>query len=150
MTGPSPDPPLSLAEAEDKFSLFLSSHGFPSRIRWITAEQMVVDDDRRHFICAEGAEVGLAEASQRYTEGLKRCLGILLQAICTTPTETIASVYVPTDSTDAQYHLMGRGLKLSCPTSMLPASIVYHPLQWDLLAADFRFRFEIMRQAYDL
>jgi hypothetical protein len=95
-------------------------------------------------------QVGLAEASQRYTEGLKRCLGILLQAICTTPTETTASVYVPTDSTDAQYHLMGRGLKLSCPTSMLPASIVYHPLQWDLLAADFRFRFEIMRQAYDL
>jgi hypothetical protein len=150
MTGSPPDPPLSLAKAEDKFGLFLSSNGYPWRIRWITAEQIVVGDDRHHFICAEGAEVGLAEATLRYSEGLKRGLGILLQAICATPSETIANVYAPTDSTDAQYRLMGRGLKLSCPTSMPPASIVYHPLQWDLLAADFRFRFEIMRQAYDL
>jgi hypothetical protein len=47
--------------------------------------------------------------------GLERNFGIKLQAICATASETFASVFVPEDDVDAQYHLMGRGLNLSCP-----------------------------------
>jgi hypothetical protein len=150
MTGSRPDPPLTLAEAENAFSQFLSTNGLPSRIRWITAEQIIVGDDRHHFVSAEGAELGTAEASRRYMEGVTNGLGIVLQAFCATTHETIAAVYVPTDSIDAQHRLIGRGLKLSCPTSPIPASTVENPVEWRHLAENFRTRFDIMRQAYDL
>ncbi|MGO9319077.1 MAG: hypothetical protein ACLPXT_09340 [Terracidiphilus sp.] len=150
MTDSLQDPPLTLAEAEDEFSQFLSSNGFPSRIRWITAEQIVMGEDRHHFISALGAETDHAQASRRYTEGLKKGLGILLRAFCSTPSQTIAGINIPTDPTDAQYRHIGRGLKLSCPTSLIPASIVEDPIEWQHPAADFYTRFEMMRRAYDL
>jgi hypothetical protein len=144
------DPPLTLAEAEVAFSQFLSSNRYPSRIRWITAEQIVLGANRHHFINALGAEIGHDEASLRYLEGLKKGIGLLLQGFCATPKETIAGIYVPTDSTDAQYRRIGLGLKLSCPTSLIHASIVEDPVEWQRLVADFRSLFQIMRQAYDL
>jgi hypothetical protein len=150
MTDSQPDPPLTLAGAEDAFSQFLSSNGYPLRIRWITAEQIVLGDNRHHFISTLGAEIGHAEASRRYAEGLKKGLGILLQGFCATPKETIAGIYIPTDSTDAEYRRIGLGLKLSCPTSLIPASTIEDSVEWKHLAADFRTRFQIMRQAYDL
>jgi hypothetical protein len=151
MTDQRSDPPDTLQESTGRFGQFLNANGYPSQIRWITAEQIVVgSEDCHHFVCASGAEAGLAEANLRYAEGLKRGIGILLQAFCATPIETIAGVFVPTDLTDAQSRLIGPGLKLSCPTSLIPASNVDDPIQWQLLIADFRERFEIMRQAYDL
>jgi hypothetical protein len=47
--------------------------------------------------------------------GLERNFGIKLQAICATASETFASVFVPEDDVDAQYHLMGRWIKPLMP-----------------------------------
>jgi hypothetical protein len=66
----------------------------------------------------------------RYAEGLGRNLGIELRAICATDTETFASVFVPVDDLDRQYHMMGRGLKLSCPAERYSTSTTTNPLKW--------------------
>jgi hypothetical protein len=137
-------------EAEQKFSHFLDTNGYPTRIRWIMADQIVVGDERHHFIRSTGAQQALAEMERRYDVGLQRGLGILLQAICATHGETVASVYIPTDTTDAQNRMIRPGLKLSCPTSLITASVVEDSDEWERLAVGFRFRIEALSQAYDL
>jgi hypothetical protein len=49
-----------------------------------TADQILLGDDRLHFILAEGAEEASAEMQRRYDVGLKRVFCILIQAICAT------------------------------------------------------------------
>lgn len=72
-------------------------------------------------------------AEQQYTQGVDRNLGVELRAICATNIETFASVFVPENDLDRQYHLMGRLLKLSCPVEMRLARIVPSPLRWWIL-----------------
>lgn len=144
------DPPATLAEAEARFGRFLAENGFPSEVRWILPDQIALGDERNYLLCAQGASDGRKEAERRYSLGLERGLGICLHAICATNTTTIASVYVPTDQLDAQYHLMGPLLKLTCPTEKLPAWIVDDPSAWDALGFDVQFRSKIMREAFEL
>jgi len=145
------DPPLTFAEAETIFSEFLTTNGFPRRIRWVTREHVVIEGDSRvHFVCYEGSDAGRAEAKRRYEEGLAREFGIILQAFCATSSESVAGVAIPADAADAQYRRVYGRLKCSCPTSLIPASIVRDPIQWQSLADGFRARADIMREAYDL
>jgi hypothetical protein len=72
-------------------------------------------------------------AKLRYSEGVERNLGVALSAVCATDTETFGSVFVPADDLDGQYHLMGRALKLSVPTSRKSALTVKNPLRWWIL-----------------
>lgn len=111
---PNPDPPLSLPGAEETFSKFLASQGYPSAICWVFPGDMVVDKERRYWIKPNRFEA-TRNAEQTYQEGLERGLGVWLRAICSNETETFASVVVPENDLDAQYKLMGRCLKLSCP-----------------------------------
>jgi hypothetical protein len=127
MADQKPDPPLTFSEAEQKFGHFLNTNGYPASIRWIMSDQILPGDDRHHFIRATGAEEAFTEMERRYKEGLNRGLGISLHAICATQAETVASIYIPTNTTDAQYRMIGRGLKLSCPTSFIPASLIENP-----------------------
>jgi hypothetical protein len=150
MVDQQPDPPLTLFEAAERFSRFLISNGYPAGIRWITADQILLGDDRQHFTRATGAEDALAEAQSRYEVGLKRNLGILLQAICATASETIASVYFPTTATDAQYRRIRPRLKLSCPATIIPAKMVEDPSEWRQLGLDTCTRSETLRETYDL
>lgn len=67
------------------------------------------------------------------SEGVDRKLGIQLCAICATDTETVAFVFVPKDDVDAQYHLMGYGLKCACPVERYSTSAVRNRLKWLIL-----------------
>ena len=69
-------------------------------------------------------------AALSYEKGVERGWGIWLRAICASDRETFATVFVPEDDLDSQNHLMGRCLKLSCPTEKLSASILKNPFQW--------------------
>lgn len=71
---------------------------------------LVVDTKRHQWVRKREAEAK-AYAALRYCVGCERKCGVKLHAICATESETFASVFVPDDTGDAQYHLMGRGLK---------------------------------------
>ena len=132
ITDPSSDPPETLAATVEKFSKFLAALGYPDRIRLVRRDNILVDEQGWFWRRECGAKA-LEDASLRYSQGICRNLGVALQAACATDSKTFASVYVPMDDLDAQYHLMGRGLKLSCPTSRRSASIVTNPLRWLIL-----------------
>jgi len=125
----SPDPPLALDAAEQKFSAFLVTQGYPKMVRWLSPDELLVDIKRHYWIRPRRSET-TNRAEQRYVEGLERNLGIELRAICATDTETFACVFVPANDVDRQYHLMGRLLKLSCPAERRPASTIRNPLKW--------------------
>ena len=93
---------------------------------------LVIDTNRHYWARKRGVKQS-ETATLRYGLGTKRNLGILLEAICATETETFARVFVPEDDIDAQYHLLGRGLRLSCPVEKCRTSAVSNPLYWLLL-----------------
>ena len=86
----------------------------------------------------------------RYHTGLERGFGILMQAICATPHQTVASVYIPTDLIDAQRHLIEFGLKLSCPTEKLTAFMIESSREWSELGHDIQTYSERMRTSLEI
>jgi hypothetical protein len=129
---PLPDPPPTLSTAEEKFSGFLGAQNYPKSIGWVFPGDVVIDKERRYWIRPNRAEAS-KRAVLRYAAGLERNLGISLFAICSNETETFASIYVPEDNLDAQYHLMGRCLKLSCPVEKCSAYVSKSRFRWLLL-----------------
>ena len=132
MTDANPDPPQTLSAAEEKFRTFLASQNYPKAICWLMPGDVVVDTKRHYWVRKREAE-GKTYASLRYSVAVQRNFGVKLQAICATESETFASVFVPEDELDAQYRLMGHGLKLSCPVERIATSTVSNPLKWRLL-----------------
>jgi hypothetical protein len=128
------DPPLTLSGAEKLFSEFLFQNGHPPRVRWLTAADLIVDKRGRFWVRGQGTNANPSrEANRQYSVGLERNLGIALRALCSTDAETFATVLLPRNDADAQYNLMGRCLKMSCPTSTRAAFVVKHPIRWFLL-----------------
>ena len=124
----SPDPPKTLKEAEQKFRGFLSRANYPDAICWLIPGDVVASAGH-YWVRKRGAKAE-QYAAFRYAEGVNRNLGILLEAICATEEETFASVFVPEDDADAQSHLMGPVLKLSCPVERYAATAITNPLRW--------------------
>jgi hypothetical protein len=133
VTGANPDPPpQTLSAAEETFRTFLASQNYPKAVCWVMPGDVVVDTNCHYWVRKREAEA-TRYAALRYSVGLERNLGVKLQAICATESETFASVFIPEDDLDAQYHLMGRGLKLSCPVEKYSTSAVRNLLRWRLL-----------------
>lgn len=126
------DLPHTLSDAEGKFRTFLATQNYPEVICWLMPGDVVVDANRHYWVRKREVE-GTRYAALRYSVGLERNIGVKLQAICATESETFASVFVPGDDSDAQYHLMPHGLKLSCPVERYSTSTVTNPLKWRAL-----------------
>lgn len=93
----------------------------------------VIVDNTRHYWVRKREAQATRYAALRYSEGLERNFGVMLQAICATGLETFACVFVPENDFDSQSHLMPRGLKLSCPVERYSTSTVRNPLWWKVL-----------------
>ena len=145
MTECAPDPPLTLKAAEKRFSAFLVSQNYPAKICWIAFGDLLVDK-KTHFWVRPTPDAEQS-AALRYADGLRRKLGIELRAICATDAETFASVFVPKDDVDSQYHLMGEGLKLNCPVKSYSTSKVSSRFKW--LALRWRNRHGDCRDLFD-
>jgi hypothetical protein len=139
MTEVNVDPPITLYAAQEKFSHFLASQNHPSAICWVERSEVLVDTKRRYWVRPRQS-MTTRRAALRYAEGLERNLGIELRAMCATETETFASVFIPEDERDAQYHLMGGGLKLSCPIERYSTSVIRNPFRWLTLSLFTRQR----------
>jgi hypothetical protein len=132
VTDSNTDLPRTLADAEQKFRTFLVSQNYPDRICWLMPGDVMMDRKRHHWIRKRRVKAA-KNAAQRYSNGVERKLGIHLRAICATKDETFASVFIPEDDLDRQYHLMGHELKLSCPVERQCTSAISNPVQWLVL-----------------
>lgn len=125
----SPNPPKTLNEAEERFRGFLRRVNYPDVICWLIPGDVVVSAGP-HYWVRKRAGKAAEYAALRYAEGVNRNFGILLEAICATEAETFASVFVPEDDEDAQRHLMGPVLKLSCPVERHSTTVITNPFRW--------------------
>jgi hypothetical protein len=126
------DPPQTLREAEEKFRSFLRRENYPETICWLIPGDLVASSGPHYWVRKRGTEAE-QYAATRYAEGVDRGLGILLRAICATNAETFATVFVPRDSVDAQYHLLGPALRVSCPAERHSTTAITQPLRWQWL-----------------
>jgi hypothetical protein len=123
MTNLANDPPPSLAEAEVSFERFLASQGYSSRVHWVHDTDLVVDNERRWSV-RRNTVFQKADFAQRYLEGVAKGLGVEIAARCASQDQTFATIFIPKDAIDAQYHMLGGGLKMSCPASLISGSLV--------------------------
>ena len=149
VTDTGPDPPTDFEVAENKFSQFLRANRYPAAIRWINAEDLVCDR-QGHCWIGQNSRRGLETARQRYSDGLVKNLGILLQAVCASGTETFAVVFIPADKEDAQYHLLGSSLRLACPTQLRRATVVGNSLRWWVLNVLNKEQSKRLREFYEV
>jgi hypothetical protein len=143
VTDSSQAPPPTLAIAEQKFSAFLGLQHYPTTICWLEPDGVLVDKNR-HFWIREKSAKSAEHAALKYSWGLERNLGVELRAICATEAQTFAFMFVPEDDVDAQYHLMGHGLKLSCPAERRSTSTTKNPLRWLLFSLRNRRRSKML------
>jgi hypothetical protein len=125
------DQPRTLSAAEEKFRAFLVTQNYPTAISWLMPGDLVAGKNRHFWVKKRGVEA-TKYAILRYSLALERNVGVELAAICATEKETFASVFVPEVDLDAERHLMGRGLKLTCPVKARNVSR-YRWLKWKLL-----------------
>ena len=134
----SAEPPETLAVAEQQFKFFLTTNRYPSNVCWITSCDVAFCEGQ--FFVKQTDDMDERDASERYAVGVAKGLGVELRAICADDRETFATIYVPSDEQDAKYHLIGRSLKLSCPTSRRTAKRVRNRLKWLILRTRDRGR----------
>ena len=142
------DPPETLSQAEERFKAFLAQHGYPAVIQWVAAKDVLIDSKGRFHVRPDPEATPQAQA--RYAIGLKNGLGVALVAISATDAVTFAAVFVPADGTDAQYRLMGRGLKCSAQAEKRPVIVVRNGLKWWVLRLQTRQQDTSWRDLFDL
>ncbi len=125
----SAEPPETFAKADERFKDFLAKNGFSQNVYWVGSEDIVVEKPHHYWVRQRPGN-GAEQTSLRYVEGIARGLGVELRAVCSTAEETYATVYFPKDDVDAQYHLIGPVLKLSCPTEKATVRKVRNGLKW--------------------
>ena len=117
------DPPSSLEEAELLFGRFLSSQGYPAAVHWVHETELQVDCYSRLSV-RRNPNWQRAEFEYCYQKARAKGLGVELAARGASPDHTFAVIFVPEDDVDRQHRLMSRGLKLSCPTSLVTGSFM--------------------------
>lgn len=124
--------PDSFEEASLRFREFLRSQGWPDQVQWLTAGTVLFSKKRHYWINSRKIDEGMILARETYQQGVKRGLGIGIEALCQTDSATFAYVFAPTDQDEAQ-RLLISGLKLSVPLDSPPAKLVVNPLRWWVL-----------------
>ena len=128
-SSPVPDP---LEEAALRFREFLRTQGWPDQVQWLTAGTALFSKKGHYWINSRKVDEGVAYARETYQQGVKRGLGISIEALCKTEAVTFAYVFVPTDRAEAE-RLLISGLKLSVPLNPEPARVVGNVFWWWIL-----------------
>jgi hypothetical protein len=114
-------------EAEAQLRDFLRSNEWPAEIIWI----------RPSDVAALGGSLilhpsmdGRPYSIKTYQIGVEHNLGVQLQAVCLVGIHSYCAVWVPSDTTEAEYALLPQGLKLSVPTEHRHGKIVRGRMRW--------------------
>ncbi len=125
-------------EAVQSFRRFLKDQGVGDDIHWIWREGVCSRRapgsrrswDRAVYANLAGSDSSLVE--RYYDHGVRRNLGVVLEVFCVADGRPCCFVFIPEDETEAS-NLMVAGLKLSVPTSPIPAKPITNSLLWAML-----------------
>jgi hypothetical protein len=124
--------PGSLEDAMPRFRDFLRAQGWPDRVQWLTAGTVLCSKKGHYWINCRKPDEGRTFAHETYQQGVRRGLGISIEALCKTDAVTFAYIFAPTDQDEAERMLIS-GLKLSVPLNFQRAQMVANPFRWWVL-----------------
>jgi hypothetical protein len=117
----------SFDEAETKFRKFLRASDWPEDVVWVCPDDVAVIEQS---FTVHPMTKGRQYAIEKYEKGARQNLGVLLNAICRDNVNSYCAVWVPSDSTEAEYALMPQGLKLSIPSEPRQGKVVKSGIRW--------------------
>ena len=85
---PSPVPD-SLEEATLRFGEFLRAQGWPDKVQWLAPKRALFRKKGHYWINSRKVDEGVTFARETYQQGIKRGLGISIEALCKTKTLTL-------------------------------------------------------------
>src|SRR5258708_15309380 len=125
--------PGRFSGAIDSFHEFLAREGRPQRIEWLFGED-VAQIGHRTFIRVPPPAENHECTERLYDRGVKQGLGVAIEALVHTEQVTYAWVFVPSDSIDAEYRMVGgEHLKLTVPQDSLAPNEIHNPVTWWLV-----------------
>lgn len=139
--------PTALEEATKRFRDFLQEQGWPTNIVWLQRDD-VLPRSKGISIRARDYSEAFGRASQEYSAGKSKGLGVALIAHCADDQSTFASIFLPADDFEAQRALMGKGLKLSAFVDRIPFVLVQSQFMWIMLRIRNAMRATLERQAF--
>jgi len=132
--------PQSFEEAVARFEVFLKENGYSANLIWVEPSDLVLSGQHSIYVKLPAPTNNLTRARDRFKRGISDGLGITFGTICDLSNATCCYAWVPKDEIDQQYHLMGRGLKVTAGTglSRLNGIVVGSQLRWWLLKLRYR------------
>jgi len=127
--------PQSFEEAVSRFEVFLKENGHSSNVMWVEPSDLVLSGEHSVYVKLPTPISNVTRARDRFERGIGNELGITFGTICDLSNATCCYAWVPKDEIDRQYHLMGRGLKVTATTgsSRLNGILIRNQLRWRLL-----------------
>ena len=118
-----------------RYEGFLAKHGFPSKVIWVTPEDILVSTKPVVYVRVPVSKENERFAKQLFDFGISQEKGVLFETLCESKDLTFAYVWVPRDERESEEYLMPNGLKLSARqgSSRRPARLVGNRLHWTYL-----------------
>jgi hypothetical protein len=112
----------------------MATQGMPSNQTWVESGDVIVRRGK-FYVRERPLEASLSRAESHFEAGVRRGLGVALQAFCFLENSTCCFVEVPKDEDEAERSLMLKGqVKMSVVCDPPRATLVRHQLRWRLLS----------------
>ena len=124
---------VTFDESLVQFKSFLTKHGWPSTLAWITPRDVLLTGSKVAYLKLPATTDGESRARQQFQAGTGHEFGVLLAALFKMDDSTYCYVWKPASELDAEGALIGKGLKISIPANPLRPRLVRNKLKWWLL-----------------
>jgi len=139
--------PSTLSDAQKQLLNLLDKQGWPKRVVWLQREDLL---PKAGVFWVRQRDPGNAfqYAERIYEEGLRRGLGVSLEAVCADEKRTFAAVFFPRDEDEAQRLMIPRGLKVSVPVEQHAATTL-NGVSWAVLRMRFAFTGRDLKRTHE-
>ncbi len=122
------------------FRQFLGKNGYPEKVAWVTARDILLSGRRLIYVKVPVPDSNENEVRQLFDAGASEEWGILLDTICDTKDATYAFAWSPRNAREAERNLMRKGVKMSAAPreARVPCEAVRSRLRWSYLQFKLR------------
>jgi hypothetical protein len=131
---------VTFDESVAQFKTFLTKSGWPCTLTWIAAKDVLLTGSTMAYLRLPATAVSESRARQQFEADIGNELGVLLAALCKLDSTSYCYIWKPSTELEAQYALLGKGLKMSIPQDPLVPRVVRSKLKWWILWLRYRHK----------
>ena len=130
----------SFDESLARYKQFLGENGYPREVVWVTPDDVLLSSSPVIFVKLPVPESNEQSVRHLFDLGISQQKGVLFDTLCEGNGVTFSYAWVPSDDSEAEEHLMPKGLKLSARTgtSRMLGRAVGSRLRWSYLQLKYR------------